>query len=96
MIPKNKIRHYIGGQDFGEPRNWQDLTINIDWLESKEGVSINITDLEFVLEANRFLQQRVLNGLTGGVGIFEGEPYSIVVGDQANPVYTFNGYLDFT
>ncbi len=96
MIPKNKIRHFIGGQDFGEPRNWQDLVIQMDWLNKKESASINITDLEFVLEANAFLQERILNGISGGVGIFEGEPYTITVGNQQDPVYQFDGFLDFT
>ena len=96
MILANNITHYIGGQDFGEPRNWNDLEITIDWLNKKEGVNINITDLEFVKKANKFLQERVMNGLNGGVGIFEGEAYSIKVGDPVNPIYTFKGYLDFT
>ena len=96
MIIGNKIRHYINGQDFGEPRNWQDLEIVIDWLNKNEAVNINITDLEFVLKANKHLQTRVLNGLTGGVGIFEGEPYQIKIGDPSSPVYAFDGYLDFT
>ena len=96
MLTKEPIRHYINGRDLGEPRNWQDLEIDINWLESAEGVNINITDLEFVLEANRLLQERVLDGLSGGVGIFEGEPYDITVGDASNPSYRFNGYLDFT
>jgi len=96
MIVGMKVRHYINGQDFGEPRNWQELKIVKDWLNKKENVTINVTDLEFVLKANKYLQQRVLNGLTGGVGIFEGEPYTIEIGDPSSPVYSFNGYLDFT
>ena len=96
MIIGSKIRHYINGKDFGEPRNWQELTIVKDWLNNSENVDINITDLEFVLEANKYLQERVLNGLNGGVGIFEGEPYQIKIGEETNPVYTFDGYLDFT
>lgn len=96
MILANKIRHYINGQDFGEPRNWQELTIIKDWLNKKENVDINISDLEFVLNANAYLQQRILNGLAGGVGIFEGEPYTIKIGNPTSPIYTFNGYLDFT
>jgi len=96
MIAKQPIRHFIAGKDFGEPRDWQNLEIIIDWLESKEGVNINITDLEFVLEANRHLQTRILDGLSGGVGIFEGEPYDIVIGDHLSPSYSFRGYLDFT
>lgn len=96
MILANKIRHYINNQDFGEPRNWQELAITKDWLNKRENVDINISDLEFVLKANKYLQQRILNGLSGGVGIFEGEPYRITVGDASSPSYTFDGYLDFT
>jgi len=96
MITGNKIRHYINGQDFGEPRNWQELKITMDWLNKKESVNISIADLEFVLKANKHLQQRVLNGLAGGVGIFEGEPYQITIGNPSSPAYTFDGYLDFT
>jgi hypothetical protein len=91
-----EIRHYINGQDFGEPRNWQDLEITVDWLNKKESGTINVSDLEFVKEANEYLQQRILNGLSGGVGIFEGEPYEIRVGDQSNPEFKFEGFLDFT
>lgn len=96
MILANNIRHYIGGQDFGEPRNWTELEIAIDWLEKKEGVNINIGDLDFVKKANKYLQERIMNGMNGGVGIFEGEPYTIEVGNPENPVYKFEGYLDFT
>ena len=90
------IRHLINGQDYGEPRNWQDLEITVDWLNKKESGAINVSDLSFVGEANEYLQQRIMNGLSGGVGIFEGEPYEIRVGDVNNPAFTFKGYLDFT
>lgn len=96
MILANNIRHYIGGQDFGEPRNWQGLEIAVDWLNEKQDAKVNITDLSFVRKANSYLQDRILNGLTGGVGIFEGEPYTIKIGNPSSPVYTFEGYLDFT
>jgi len=90
------IRHFINGQDFGEPRNWEGLEISIDWLNKKESGTINVSDLSFVDEANEYLQQRIKNGMNGGVGIFEGEPYEIKVGDVNNPTYVFKGYLDFT
>lgn len=96
MIIRPNTLHLINGQDLGHPRNWEDLTITVDWVNDNEGATVNIADLEFVLEANRFLQTRILNGLSGGVGIFEGEPYTIKVGDPNEPVYTFEGYLDFT
>ena len=90
------IQHLINGQDFGEPRNWEDLEITIDWQNKKEAGTINVSDLSFVGEANEYLQQRIMNGLFGGVGVFEGEPYEIKVGPIGNPIFTFKGYLDFT
>lgn len=91
-----QITHLIDDQYFGEPRNWQDLEIEIDWLNKKESGTINVSDLSFTLEANKYLQQRIKNGLIGGVGIFEGIPYRIIVGDLASPTYEFKGYLDAT
>lgn len=91
-----QIRHYINGQDLGEPRNWEDLEITIDWLNAKESGTINVSDLKFVDKANEYLQKRIYDGLTGGVGIFEGDPYEIAVGDPANPTFVFEGFLDFT
>jgi len=91
-----QIRHYINGNDFGEPRNWKDLEITVDWLMKKESGTINVSDLEFVGKANEYLQKRILDGMTGGVGIFEGEPYRIEIGEESNPVFVFDGYLDFT
>lgn len=96
MIQAYNSRHIINGQDFGEPRNWQGLEINIDFLNKKEGININIADVEFVHKAKEYLSQRIMNGLTGGVGIFEGEPYDIELGPHGNPFYVFKGYLDFT
>ncbi|QHB40982.1 hypothetical protein HWC99_gp51 [Flavobacterium phage vB_FspS_tant8-1] len=91
-----EIRHFINGNDFGEPRNWQDLEITIDWLNKKDSGAINVSELAFVDEANEYLQQRVLDGLNGGVGVFEGDEYKITLGDQTNPTFQFLGYLDFT
>ena len=90
------IRHYINGSDLGEPRNWQDLEITIDWLLKKDTATVNISDLEFTHEANEYLQKRILDGLSGGVGIFEGVPYSLKVGDVDDPKFEFEGYLDMT
>lgn len=90
------IFHLINGQDLGEPRNWRDLEITVDWLNKKESGAINVSDLAFVNEANEYLQQRALNGMTGGVGIFEGVPYEILIGELTNPTFKFKGYLDMT
>jgi hypothetical protein len=39
--------------------------------------------------------KRIIDGLNGGVGIFEGDPYKMTVGDPANPTFTLKDF-DFT
>jgi len=91
------VRHLIDGQDFGEPSNWQELTITIDWLNQRESGGVpNLTNLSFKAEACKYLNERFLNGLNGGPGIFEGVPYDIEVGRIGNPAFVFQGYLDGT
>lgn len=89
------FRHKLNGLVIDEPRNWQDLEITKDFLGKKEDGSINITELEFAGDVAIQLIDRIKNGMNGGVGIFEGEPYEIEVGEQGNPAFTFKGYLDF-
>lgn len=91
-----RLRFLLNGKDYGEPRNWQSLEILKDFLNKSDDVNINISELSFIGEANEYLQQRVMNGLTGGVGIFEGIPYDIAVGDIGSPAFIFKGYLDAT
>lgn len=91
-----QITHLLDGQNYGVPRNWQDIEITVDWLNKKESGAVNVSDLAFVGRANRFLQNRILNGVNGGVGIFEGAPYKILLGNPSAPSFIFDGYLDFT
>ncbi|MGB0896919.1 MAG: hypothetical protein ACPGRW_06325 [Flavobacteriaceae bacterium] len=90
------IRHYINKKDFGEPLNWQDVEITKEWINNGDSETLNVSELTFNLEANEYLQKRILDGIRGGVGIFEGEPYTIEMGNPSAPLFTFDGYLDFT
>jgi len=88
-------RHKRNGVVIEEPRNWQDLEITKDFISKKDDAEINIADLVFAGEEAINIRQRVKNGLTGGVGIFEGDNYEIEVGEEGNPTFTFEGYLDY-
>ena len=89
------VIHLIDNQEFEPPRNWEDLEIGIDWLNKKEpGGTPNLTELTFAGRAAAYLNTRFKNGLTGGVGIFEGVKYQILVGLPGNPAFIFDGYLD--
>jgi hypothetical protein len=48
-----------------------------------------------VADEGKALRDRILSGLTGGVGFFEGEPYRIEIG-PLNTQVSFEGYLDFS
>lgn len=89
-----KIRHITDGQNLGEPRNWKELEIAWDFLQEKQFGEIKTTQLEFVGKQHKYLRERILDGMNGGVGIFEGIPYVIEVGSEGNPVFRFNGYID--
>ena len=89
-------RHYINNQQVNEPRNWQDIEVEIDWETEKVDGTINLDALEFVGQTAIDIIARMNNGVNGGVGYFEGEPYRIEIGPQLNPAFVFNGYLDFT
>ena len=88
------IRHYRNGV-LVNPRNFENARIVMDWTGEKEAAKITIDSIELVGAEGSALRQRILSGLSGGVGFFEGEPYQIQVGEQSNPSGTFDGFLDF-
>ena len=89
-----KIRHYRANTLVEAPRNWKELEFEWTWEVNKQEGNINVTNLEFVGQEAIEIRKRILNGLTGGVGVFEGEPYDIEVGEIGEPTFTFNGYLE--
>ena len=88
------IRHYRNGI-LVNPRDFDQAKIVMDWEGKKEAANITINSIRLVAEEGKFLRDRILSGLTGGVGFFEGEPYRIEVGDLSNPAI-FYGFLDFS
>ena len=88
------IKQFIAGQEVNR-RNYDDLTITLDSLNGRAEPSITVDKITLVGEQGNLIRARVLNGLTGGVGIYEGEPSYFEVSDNG-VTETFNGYLDFT
>ncbi len=88
------IRHYRNGI-LVNPRDFDQAKIVMDWEGKKEAANITINSIRLVADEGKALRDRILSGLTGGVGFFEGEPYRIEVGDLNNPA-SFEGFLDFS
>ena len=89
------IRHYRNNI-LVNPRDFEQFVISMDWTGNEGQPTIKIDSLNFVGDEGTQLRERILSGLNGGVGFFEGDPYRIEVGPQGNPAATFEGYLDFT
>jgi len=89
------IRHYRN-DILVNPREFEEFLISMDWTGNEGQPTIKIDSLNFVGDEGTQLRERILSGLNGGVGFFEGEPYRIEVGPIGNPAASFQGYLDFT
>ena len=87
------IRHYRNGI-LVNPRDFDQAKIIMDWTGKKEAANITINSIKLVGAEGSALRDRILSGLTGGVGFFEGEPYRIEIGELGNS-FGFDGYLDF-
>lgn len=87
--------HKRNGLIIDEPRDWDGLEISKNFLDRNDDVNINITTLQFAGEEAKNIIARILNGMSGGIGVFEGDPYTIEVGETGNPIYVFDGYLDY-
>lgn len=92
-----KINFYINNTLVNPPRNWKELGIEVNFDKGRpEGQQrVTITDFEFVRENNDLILKAVRDGLTTGVGVFEGVPFRIEV-DRPGEVLqvVFDGYLD--
>jgi hypothetical protein len=85
------MKVFIDGLYRGDPRNYQDIKIKVNW-EDKSSIEADVDSLEFFLEANTYIRQRMLDGMNGGVGLFEGIPITL----ESEGGVAFNGYLDLT
>lgn len=94
-----EIRHIAEGRLVNplsqEPNKPTQVEIEMDWLNRKAQAMINLSSLEFEGSDGTYIRQRFLSGLNGGVGVFEGMPYSIQVGSPSD-YKEFPLYLDFT
>ncbi len=88
------IRHYRNGV-LVNPRDFDQAKITMDWAGKKEAANITISSITLVADEGKALRDRILSGLNGGVGFFEGEPYRIEIGPLDTQT-SFEGYLDFS
>lgn len=75
--------------------NWQDITIQADYVNTQGGVyptpAVNIPSMEFTGEAASMINSWIDNGINGGVGgLFNGMPIQLI----SCGIPVFEGYLN--
>jgi len=91
-----EYKFYLAGSKADAPVNWQDIEILATF--DNEAIQANITtdQFTFVNEELQKIRQHIENGLSGGMGIFEGLPFAIQLKNKNNSYSAFRGHLDLT
>ena len=96
-ISKNTEQKYLlDGLPFNAPIDWEDITIEANYENDSIQPSLAVENFQFTLEAREKIIQWVNDGLTGGVGIFEGMPFQLTLFNNTAIQENFKAYIDFT
>jgi len=90
------IQILLNGKELLAPSELFDIGVKAEF--GTEGIQANLTieQLTFRGNARSEVLNHIADGLTGGVGIFEGLPLSIRAFNKDTDLTVFDGYLDLT
>lgn len=91
-----EAKFLLDGIEYNAPIGWEDITIIADYENDAIQPRLSIEEFEFTLEARKAINQWIALGLTGGVGIFEGMPFQLVLFNNTLIQQNFKAILDFT
>lgn len=99
-----KVIVEIDGTETNDPNNLEGLEIELNYDKDSEAQAVSINNLELGVGDARdsndgaiVSKKHIDDGLTGGVGVFEGKPLMIKLDDQKTKVFElFDGYLDLS
>lgn len=81
------ITHFLNNKEVKPPKNWQEMTIDINHDKDNPNSTVKITDWDFWNDNAHLINEWIAKGR-----IFEGLPYRIEVEKSV----VFNGYIDLT
>lgn len=90
------ISFFLDNVNIREPKNWLELSIELNFDKSTPGAKVKLNDWEFVIENATIINNWIAGGLIGGPGVFEGIPFRIEVTQDSITEIVFDGYLDTT
>ena len=88
------VKYYLGGQEIEDVVERDEVSIQVDFRDVIQG-NIETYKFTFVNRAFQIIEEYKNNGLTGGVGIFEGLDFKIVIQEGVEQRTVFEGFLDF-
>ena len=98
-----KVNFYINNKKITEPLNYQELSLQLNYDADDPNAAVNINEWELGVggynpnkDGANLSNAHINNGLSGGVGIFEGLPFRIELEHAGNIQDIFSGYLDLT
>jgi len=97
-----KILPYINGQLVNDPNNLSELSIELNFDSDNPTARVSINEWEigtgsrFGVDGVTILNQHLIDGLTGNVGVFEGVPFVIDIEKGGALRRAFDGFLDLS
>ncbi len=89
------VQYRLDNQNIDSPTERFETSIQVQFDEGTQG-SVETSQLTFVNEAYSIIQQAIIDGLNGGVGITEGLPVTINIQEGTENTQVFDGFIDFT
>lgn len=83
----------INGKSVNVPKDFFDVGVKASFGENVQA-NLSTEEFTFILDAYEEIQKWIAEGRSGGVGIFEGVPISILSGVGGTNVSIFKGILD--
>lgn len=96
-LSKNtEIKLDLNGQPFEGLIELNDVKIVAEYTDDNIQPSLEIENLTFTDEGRVKINEHIENGLTGGVGIFEGLPFDFTLFNNEPVQKTFKSFIDYT
>ena len=90
------VQFYLNGVAVNPPANWQALLIELNFDKDAPDARVTINDWDWIRENSDTINTWIAEGLTGGVGVFEGMPFRIELEEAGTKEILYNGYLDLS
>jgi hypothetical protein len=96
-----KATFLLNGAEVIVPNNFRELAIQLNFDQGNPTAQVSLNEWEFgvgtrnsTTDSSLLLNNHLDNGLTGGVGAFEGVPFGIDLEDNNVKHKLFDGYID--